>query len=520
MINLNDADSRLKLIGSINSENNEARKQVNLKQFEVQGGRIQQFVLESLKGQLNPDSVREMPVVSSINVQSAVVNKKATIYKKKPNREFTETDDEQSETLELIYNDMKADMRLNKSNKNFVYQDQSIGMIIPKNGKLIMRIFSMHQIDAIVDMEDPESSDGFIISAFDRTNYMQLDSELKQRNVPTGDIGRSNRSAANSNQNEEVAEKYQFQKYVEKYIVWSKQYNFMMNGLGEIIDPETGETSTEVDISSPLASENIMPFFEIARDKDFEYFVRSSNALTDFTIQFNERLSDLAMTQKMDGFAMGILKTPSDLKPVDMQIGHSLMIHLPTDDEGKEVDFQFVSPNSNIAESSDATDRLLNYFITSEGLGGDVVNSKGETQEATSGIDRFLQSIQKIEAHVDDYELYRCAEQDIYKIIKAWLRVLNNSDALDKKYKVPTLNPESEIHVEYYKPEMMQTHSEKIANIEKLMDLELMSRKEAIMELRELSDNDKAQEILDDINSDNKISAPTVEQVPAIEEEE
>jgi hypothetical protein len=153
-------------------------------------------------------------------------------------------------------------------------------------------------------------------------------------------------------------------------------------------------------------------------------------------------------------------------------------------------------------------------------LGGDVVNSKGETQEATSGIDRFLQSIQKIEAHVDDYELYRCAEQDIYKIIKAWLRVLNNSDALDKKYKVPTLNPESEIHVEYYKPEMMQTHSEKIANIEKLMDLELMSRKEAIMELRELSDDDKAQEILDDINNDNKISAPTVEQLPVVEDEE
>ena len=523
MLNLNDADDRLRLIGSINSENNEARKQVSYRQFEVAGGRIQQFVKESLDAQLEQDSVREMPIVSSINVQAAITNKKATIYKKKPNREFTETTPEQSEVLELIYNDMKADMKLNKSNKNYVYQDQSIGMIIPKNGKLIMRIFAMHQIDVIADPNDPESSLGFIISAFDRTNYMQLDSELKGRDTATGRIGRSMRSAANPNQNEEVAEKYQFEKYVEKYIVWSKDYNFMMNGLGEIIDPDTGEASTEIDIESPLASEGIMPFFEIAKDKDFEYFVRSSNALTDFTVQFNERLSDLAMNQKMNGFAVGILKTPTDLKPANLQIGHSMMIHLPTDDPDKEVDFQFTSPQSNISEISDANDRFLNYFITSEGLGGDVVNSKGETQEASSGIDRFLKAIQRIEAHVDDYEVYRCAEQEIYKIVKAWLRVLNNSDVLDKKYKIPTLNNESEIEVEYYKPEMMQTESEKIANIEKLLEMELISKKEAIKELRSITDDDKAQEILDEISKDNNLIAPPMnmqEPVPVVEVED
>ena len=507
MPNLSSRQDRLILINDINSENNKARKQTSMRQFEIQGGRIQQFVKESLRGQLDNSSVLEMPIVSSINVQKAVVDKKATIYKKKPTREFTETDDDQQEVLKLIYRDMKTDMKMNKSNENYIYQDQSIGMIVPKNGKLVMRVFAMHQIDAIVDPNDPEDTLGFVISTFDRTNYIQRDQDLKERETATGFIGRSERSAAQPNQDLEVAEKYQFQKYVERYLVWTREYNFMMNGLGEIIDKATGEADPSLDITSPLASEGIMPFFEVSRDKDFEYFVRPSNALTDFTIQFNERLSDLANNVKMNGYAVAIMKTPSSVKPMDLTIGHSRVIHLPTDDPDAEVDFQFTSPSSNISDISDANDRFLNYFVTSEGLGGDVVNSSGETQKATSGVDRFLQAVQKIEAHVDDYEAYRCAESEIYEIVKAWLRVLNGSDILDRKYQIPNLSEESEVMVEYYKPEMMQTASEQIANIEKLIDLGLMSKKEAIMELREIEDMEKAQEVIDMIEQDESMGA-------------
>jgi hypothetical protein len=499
-MNVLDINDRHRLLADIKSSNNKARKQWSFRQFEVAGGRIQQFVKESLLGQLDPNTVREMPIVSSINVQKAVTDKKATIYKKKPTREFTLLSDEQHDTMQLIYRDMKADMKLNKSNKNYVYQDQSIGMIVPKHGKLIMRVFNMHQIDAIVDPADPESALGFVISVFDRTEYEQIDSDRKEKDVATGNSGRSVQSTASQDNELSVAEKYQFQKYRERYIVWTPEYNFMMNGLGEVIDPDTLEASTEVEVESPLSSFGIMPFFEIARDKDFEFFVRPANALTDFTIQFNERLSDLAMNQKMNGYAVAILKTPSDLKPQNLTIGHSQIIHLATDGEGgnSDVDFTFASPSSNISEIADANDKFLNYFVTSEGLGGDVVNSSGSTEKATSGIDRFLQAMQKIEAHVDDYEAYRCAESDIYEIIKAWCNILKGSDKLDKKYWM-TVPKESEINVEFYKPEMMQTETELVSNIERKLDLGLMSKKEAIKELRSIEDDKKAMEILKEI---------------------
>jgi hypothetical protein len=507
MINLLNLDSRLKLIADINDENNKARKQVSQKQSEVAGGRLQQYVKEKLRGELDLDSVKEMPLVTSINVQKAVTDKKATIYKRKPEREFSELSDDQTDAINAIYKDMKIDSKLNSMNKNYIYQDQSIGMIVPKNGKLICRVLKMHQIDAIPCIDDPESADGYIISAFDRTMYIQYDTNKKEQDTATGYRGRADRSTASQDKDLEIAEKYQFQKYVEKYIVWSKQFNFMMNGLGEVIDPETGEASSEIDITSPLAGHGIMPFFEIARDKDYEYFTRPSNGLTDFTVQFNAMLSDLANNIKMNGYAVGILKAPSELQPQTQTIGASMLLKLPTDDPDKEVDFEFVSPNSNIGEISDAIDKFLNYFVTSEGVGGQVVNSTGEIEKAQSGIDRFLMMLSKVEAHSDDYDAFMCVENDIYKIVKAWLDVLSSSNELDNKYRT-TIPEDSEVHVDYHKPEMIETQTEKLSNIEKLIDLGLMSKKQAIMELNNIDDEEQAMKILEDIKADEDFITP------------
>jgi hypothetical protein len=513
MINLLDQAQRFKLIADMNSENNKARKQWSLRSSEVSGGRMEQYVKERLLGELDNSSVKEMPIVSSINIQKAICDKKATIYKKKPTRRFTETTPEATDTINLIYKDMKLDMKLNKSNKNYIYQDQSIGMIVPKNGKLIARVMKMHQIDVVPSASDPETAEMYILSAFDRTLYIQHDTDKADYDTATGYHGRSVRSTAAEDQSLEIAEKYQFQKYVEKYIVWSKEYHFMMNGLGEVINPATGEMfeqGEDIDISNPIG---MLPFFEVAKDKDFEYFVRSSNALTDFTIQFNTQLSDMANNIKMNGYAVGVLKAPSDMMPQNITVGAAMMLKLPTDNPDAETDFEFTSPNSNISEISEAIDKFLNYFVTSEGLGGSVVNSRGDSEKASSGIDRYLMMLSKIEAHLDDYEMFRCAEHDIYEIIKQWQLALAGSDQLMDKYKV-SIPVDSELEIDYYKPEMIETESEKLTNIEKKMDLELMSKKQAVMELHGIEDEEKAQDLLDEIKKDNEFNAPELPELP------
>lgn len=509
-MNLANLEDRQRLIIDLNSENTKARKQWSLRSSEVQGGRIQQYVKESLEAQFNIESVKEMPIVSSINIQRATVDKKATIYKKPAERIWTNVSNSQTDTLKAIYKDLELDKKLNMMNKNYIYQDQAIGMIIPKGKKYIARIFKMHQIDAIVDPVDPESALGYIISAFDRTDYIQKYQDMNEIDTATGVRPRSVRSSANevSSDASKLADDYQYRKYVMKYIVWTKQYNFMMNGLGEILDSESGEVATEIDIASPLASENILPFFEVSKDKDFEYFVRPSNTLTDFTVQFNVALSDLQNNCKLNGYSVGVLKAPSSMQPQNLVIGAAMLIKLSTDEPDKEVDFSFANPSSSIGEISDAVDRLLNYFTTSAGLGGEVINSQGNSEKYTSGLDRFIASLSRVEAHIDDYEKFSCMEKDIYKIILAWNRVLSVSDLLDSKYKLGKVSTESDIEVNHHKPQMIESEAEKLSTMEKKIDLGLLSKAEALMDLRGLKDKEQAKKLIKEIQDEKAIDIP------------
>ena len=133
--------------------------------------------------------------------------------------------------------------------------------------------------------------------------------------------------------------------------------------------------------------------------------------------------------------------------------------------------------------------------------------------------------VSRVEAHIDDYDKYGNVENRIYEIVKAWNNVLGNSDAIDSKYKLGSIPEESEIEVNYTKPEMIQTESERLASIEKRKDIGLMSPLEAIMEDRGIEDEEAAQEILDKINKSkldnmNTFMTPAGPEVPGQEDEE
>jgi len=219
----------------------------------------------------------------------------------------------------------------------------------------------------------------------------------------------------------------------------------------------------------------------------------------------------------MNGYAIGVLKAPSDMMPQNVTIGASMLLKLPTDNPDTEVDFEFTNPSSNISEISEAIDKFLNYFVTSEGLGGSVVNSRGDSEKASSGIDRYLMMLSKIESHVDDYEAFKCAEDEIFRIIKKWLSVLDVTQ-LDQKY-FTTLPENSELELDYYKPEMIETETEKLTNIEKKLEMELISRKQAVMMLHGIEDEDKAQSLLDEIKKDNELSPIVINEVPTTDED-
>ena len=77
-----DINYRKSVISEIKGEENKRRKAESLKQFEIFNDRMDQYVVEYLKKQFSAATVREMPVVSSINLPKRIVTQEASIYKR------------------------------------------------------------------------------------------------------------------------------------------------------------------------------------------------------------------------------------------------------------------------------------------------------------------------------------------------------------------------------------------------------------------------------------------------------
>jgi hypothetical protein len=520
MLNLLNQEDRISIIADINSNNNKARKAVSLKQFEVYQGRMHQFIKEALLAQYNVSTVREMPIVSCINVQRKITQTKATIYKHSVERNFTGLTEQQEEIVELVYKDMLANIKLCQANKSYVYQEQSIGQIVPINGKLVMRVFTMHQIDAVPNSENPDYADAFIISVFDRGEYLTESNFDAYHDTATGYVGRSDRESTTNNPTPDgVATKNDYKGVLNKYIVWTPEYNFMMNGNGYVIDPSTGAYTTIEKSALCLAGYDIMPFFEASREKDFEYFVRPSNSLTDFTIQYNTRMSDESAAIKLQTYSVAVLKCPSELQPNIQVVGPSMLLKLPTDDPNKEVDFSFQSPSTSITEISGANDKFLNNFLTSEGLTSSAINSGGTSERYASALDRYIAILDRMEAHADDYEVFKRVEVQVWEIVKAWLNTLSGTNQLDKKYWVGNIPNDSEIEVTYEKPKMVRTESEKLDSIQKKIDLGIMTKVEAIMDIRDIGET-QAKQIYDSIQLENNDELAGIMPLPSVPTEQ
>lgn len=498
-MNILNKSERIKILGAINSEENNDRKAISLKQSEIFNDRLFQYVKEDLLRHFDIETVEEMPVVSFINFLRRIVTQEASIYKGEPIRIFKENNnampEEKQMALEKLYRKMRANVKLKKSNQKYKLQDQNHIMIVPVNGKLMVRTLYSHQIDAIPDPQNPEVAKGYIISAFDKERYIDYQ---KQQNA-TGNTLRSQSGVqAGANIDMPSADKEDYKKALSMYVYWDKEYNFMFNGKGAIIDPVTREeitNPTEEDVISPIPG--IIPIIDVSMDKDFEYFVRPGLATTDFATQYNAAMSDVWHISRMQGYSIGVFKGPDGLMPQHLRLGPNLLLHLKTDPNSGlsagEVDFQFVSPTPDIAATLQLLETMLMNFMSSRGLDPKEMASEG-TKSFNSALERMLAMIEEFEASKDDFDLYQDVEHQFFEIIKAW--IINASDQLDEEYQIQ-LQESASVKVEFHEPQMVQTEQEKIDYWQNRVDAGFASRVEAIMDIDGCSRKDALKKIED-----------------------
>jgi hypothetical protein len=492
VLNYLNPDLRKTILQDAQTDETIKRKDVSLSEFEIFQDNLMPYVKKYLKGMYSEDTINEMPIIASVNLAKRIVTQEASIYKEAPEREFFGVSEEQEAVIKQVYKDMQIDKKLMKANQYYKLQGQTHIQILPFQGKLASRVLLNHHLDVVPSPINPEMADAYVVSGFDK-------SRSKLKDIDSDTI------------NELSADPDDYKASTNQLALWSDQFNFIMDNKGNIISGENVSNDLEM-----------MPFVEVAPDKDFEYWVRRGQAITDFTIQFNGALSDMGHIVRMQGFAQAWMKGPANSLIENVQIGPNYILKLPIDPNNPvETDFGFASPSPDLAGSISYIEMLLSNFLTSRGLDPKLVSGKGQAQSYSSGIERLLAMFEKFDASRSDLSTFEDVEIKIFEIVKQYLNKMSGSVL---NYRIAPIPEDASVSVKFKKPEMVQTDDDKLNSIQRKIELGLISNIDAIMEYHGIERED-AIEKKAQIDEDVKLVAAPVEmpeesEVETIEMEE
>lgn len=500
-LNLLDPYVRTQVIQDIENEENYSRKREAQRRFDVYRNRQDRYILERLQKEFSIKTVAEMRTILSINLTEKIINTLSSIYKNAPKREFENATEKEKEQIDNLYDYANFDPMMKMANRYYNLFDDLDILVVPKNGKICVRPMTKMGYDIVPDANDPERPYALIINTFD----LEMHKTAESSNMITDD--RTN-YYNQDNQNQKIADDDDRKAELSRYIVWTKDLHFTMNGKGEIL----GEV-----VPNPIG---MLPIVNIALEKDNQYFVRRGSTIPNFAIEFSACLSDLSNIVKLQGYAQAVIT--SEKAPTDLRVGPNNIIWLQQDPNAtKEPKFEFVSPNPDIAASLEFLETMLRLFLSSRDIDPKAISGKLDGTKYSSGVERLLAMIDTFAASADDIDIFKNAEYELFDLMRAWSNVMqgvNDESKLDDDLNISTISENVKMSISYKGPEAVKTDVEKLDVVERRMDRGLMSKKGAIMELDGVTE-DMAEELLVEIQEDEQEEMDLVKQTKPQQED-
>ncbi len=487
--NLLDIEERKKVLEAIKSPENISRKRFEQRKFDIYRKRQAPYVLERLGLEFGANTVERMRKVLSINPCKRIVDQLGSIYINEPERNFSGTgsegkaDEELEKKLEDFYHCNAVDRNMRLANRYYKLCDQAALYVVPRLGKIQPRALTPKDYDVIPDEDDPEQAFAYVLNVFDVNLY-----GAKEPSVP----GQENRYYSNSKTDTVVADDSDRAKLLERFVVWTKDIHFTMNGFGELVEDV---------VPNPIGK---LPFIDIAIEKDFQFFVRRGNDIAEFTIDLLTQLSDLAEISRLQGYSQAVIYSADE--PKDLQVGPAkvIWIKMNPDAQAAQPKFAFESPSPDLANGLEIINTQLKMFLSSNGLDASTVSGDTPKRAFTSGIDHLLANIDKFQASQEDIDLFRQVETDLFDLMRAWsneMQTVTDETALVDDLKIGQLSDVIELEVCYQEPQVVQTQTEKEDSVIKRWDNQLLTTKDALKELYGF-DDDKADEYMLELEAD------------------
>lgn len=491
-----DQSYRKKIIAEIKADENVQRKVKSYKKHNMQQDNFYQYVKEHLECKLDPETVRELDIFHSINLQKRVSTAQGAIYRRPPKRAVF-ANDKHLEFMNDVYEDIDINTKMRQANVSYKYQDQCRIQYYVEDQKIKARVLLPYQYDIISDPSNPEKAMATVISNFDNTSRDRIRQEYKNNGFSQGETYRDS-------VNQDIADYDDQSLAKERFYFWSDSYNFITNGRGEIVSKVTDEVIEgeieEVEVLSPLHEYQIQPFVEVSGPKNFEYWCRTGDVLFDTTVMYNVILTYEKHVVDMQGHAQAYYKGDEENMPQSLRVGVDKLLFIPVNaDRPVNAEFGFANPGSDLAGIKEFRESFLKSFLSSIGLDTSVISGDSSVQNATSGVEKMLQMIEKFETSQDDLSLFKHVEMESLDVIAAYMKAyagqtIDGVPLLSNVYqeRLPEID-ELKLRLEYSKPEMVLTHAERIDIAVKEIEAGLNSRVHAIMELKGLSKEEAVQ---------------------------
>ena len=463
------------------SSENQERLENSQEEWDVYTGNIKPYVEQKICDRFSAELIKEVPLVSAINILKKVVNSRASLYKAEPTREFSELSEEQIEAIKKIYDDMRIDFSMLEANKLYELQkNQTHVLIEPKKGRLRIRPIKAHQVNVVPNELDPEEGDIYIFSAYNKDFSQNAARVQRQDSI-----------------NQNIADYDDYKSEQERYVVWSKSYHFTMDGTGAIISE---------DVNNPIAP--VIPVVEISAMKDFNYWRELTNDVAEFCVDYNMHQSMLGQIVEMQGFSQAYLKAPENLMPDYVEIGPNRILKLLTNPnlEG-DVEFGFATPSADISGAQSYAESLLSQFLSSQGIDANAVSGQAQADKFSSGTERLLAQIERFEASKETMAIFREAETEVYGVVKAYHNKLKGTDALDDKYSTADLPENSEVIVTYEEPTTQLTSTEKLDIAERRLEIDW-----SLVEAKAFLDDMSEEQAREKLESNGMLQLPILEE--------
>jgi hypothetical protein len=458
------------ILDEIESQENKARKQREFKSFQIYDGNLKSYVKNRIR-EMYPKSW-DMYTIADYSLLKKITDKRAKAYKENPIRRGANNDET------TAYEDITREGCLNQAMARFdkyfnqhKYALMSSFMELNSEGKPEFRFMPLAPYEFDCVKNDKGEIKVVILSYPDSTMIVGSDSDGMD-SIIAG-------AKADEGQQSKI------------YAFWTDTNHYLVKVMKSATSTGLPEFVPIQDNPMNVNPWGILPFAYLPESDTPNYPVASP--LPDQTVELGSLLSVYLTSGNMQ-IGQLVLKYPQD-QDIQM-ITHGLMagIKLPqsTSPDAAETTADYISPSPQMDQHRTSIMTFMNLILDENGIrpasGSDI-----SIEKFSSGLDRMISESDVQDIIESNQNMYADLEQDIYDIVRMQLESIN----------IRTLS-DVDLEIKYRKPKMMVTDTERLNNIEKMLQLGLIEEWEKFMIIDPNLTEDQAKEKLARINMESE----------------